>query len=107
MILNIETFDKDILVIGGGLESYKAVTGLVASGAVVTLLAKRESLCKDLLAQIGSGEFAWFNRVALPRDVEGKSAVFNFDGLSSISNVCKAKNILSIDSASPLHLSEE
>lgn len=69
MLVQIDSNDKNVLIIGG---DKSLLQSLVKGGAIVTVVAKKENISSDLVDLLSSGEVAWFNRSALARDVAGK-----------------------------------
>ena len=69
---------------------------------MVTLVAPKHDLCPSLQKQVFMGDFAWFNRIAQAKDVDGKAVVFNLAMNTTIAHACKQKEILTIDSFSAL-----
>jgi siroheme synthase (precorrin-2 oxidase/ferrochelatase) len=97
---------RNVLVIGGNSDAAHQVSALVQAGATVTLIAKKDALSKSLQAKVSSGEFAWFNRTPLPRDIEGKDFVVSFSKNDNLANACLLKNVLYIDSESSIKIAK-
>jgi siroheme synthase (precorrin-2 oxidase/ferrochelatase) len=72
MLLQLDSAEKNVLVIGGNKKAYSCLKTLVKNGAIVTVVAQKDNITTDLADYLVSGEVAWFNRTALPRDVAGK-----------------------------------
>lgn len=65
----VEMEGRPCLVIGGGKEAQRKVTGLMAAGARVTVIAPK--LTRDLQAMLAAGEIEYTQREYQDGDVEG------------------------------------
>ncbi|KAJ3306497.1 hypothetical protein HDV03_005107 [Kappamyces sp. JEL0829] len=104
MLLQLDTLEKNVLVIGGTFEASEIIGSLLQNGAIVTLVSKKDDLCKEIAGQVAAGEFAWFNRLPQARDVDGKTLVVNLSQNALVAHACKQKSVLSIDSFSALQV---
>ncbi|KAJ3261568.1 hypothetical protein HK103_005406 [Boothiomyces macroporosus] len=93
MFLHLDTFEKNVLVLGGSIQAFNAVMSL-KQNSDVTLVAHKTDLCSEFQSQIGLGEFGWYNRVYRPLDLKGKDMVINFDpSIKGLSKECKERGI--------------
>ncbi|KAJ3323965.1 hypothetical protein HDV06_000941 [Boothiomyces sp. JEL0866] len=94
MFLQLDTFEKNVLILGGSIQAFNAVMSL-KQNSDITLVAHKTDLCAQLQSQAGLGEFGWYNRVYRPLDLKGKDIVINFDpAIKGLSKECKERGII-------------
>ena len=107
--LNLDCHEKHVLIVGACSQANDLLTDLVKSGSTVTLISTKSSLCSDLAEKVGSGEFAWFNRSAHSKDVDGKDLVFDFSSIANeaLARACAERQVFLFNQKSPFELTSK
>jgi hypothetical protein len=97
MLFELNTQGENILVLGNiSLGFLQSLTGYI------TLVAQRHQISSDVAEKVSTGEFAWFNRTFQPRDLDGKSIVFDFTNDKHVLKGCHERDLLYYNSKSKL-----